>query len=69
MGFRPIKNTYIKLSNRHFQKLRDLELHPGQKRFFSDIKVTKEKQLSNFNLVGYCQRKSKKNHHKPPWYI
>ncbi len=68
-AFRQIKNTYIKLSDRHFQKLRDLELNPGQKIFFSDVKVTKEKQLSSFNLVGYWKRKYKKNHHKQPWYI
>ena len=68
-AFRQIKSTYVELGDGEFKNLQNLGLRPGQKRLFTNIKVTKEKQLSGFNLVFYWKRKSKKNHYKQPWYI
>lgn len=51
------KDVYVKLRGQQEQKISDLELQPGMKRFYSRVNYTKKKGFGYFNLGAYWKRK------------
>ncbi len=68
-AFRQKKDTYLKSKKVEEIQFKNLEVTPGVKQFFTDLKVTKEKGFGKFNAAVYLKRKYKKNRVKEPWYI
>ena len=52
-----------------YRALKDLNIKPGNSRFYANIYCTKAHQLREFNLVAYCQRKYRGRGPEEPWYI
>ena len=63
------KNPLIKRKYKQYQSLNSLEISPGTKVMYRGLFVTQENQKERFNLVIYCQRKSKRNQLPQPWYL
>ena len=53
------KNENIEIANENWQSLDELGLTPGVSRFYSNIKVTKTKQIEGFNVAAKWKRKFK----------
>ena len=63
------KSTCIADDDVVYRALKDLELKPGQSRFYANIYCTKAHQLGDFNLAAYRKRKYRGRGPKEPWYI
>ena len=53
------KNENIEIENQNWQSLNNLGLTPGVSRFYSNIKVTKTKQIEGFNVAAKWKKKFK----------
>ena len=53
------KNENIEIENQNWQSLNNLGLTPGVSRFYSNIKVTKTKQVEGFNVAAKWKKKFK----------
>jgi hypothetical protein len=67
--FRQKHQTYIKQRGKNYQQLKNLNLSPGNKIFFSEINLTKKKGFGYFSLAAYWKRKYKSSQIKQAWYL
>jgi hypothetical protein len=63
------KNENIEIENNIWCQLKYLGLKPGTSLFIEDVKVTKTKQISGFNIAGKWKRKVSKYVAKEGWFI
>lgn len=63
------ESAYVKLRFQQEQKISELELHPGMKRFYSRVNYTKKKGFGHFNLGAYWKRKYRGKQEKQGWYL
>ena len=63
------KNENIEIENGNWQSLDDLGLAPGVSRFYSNIKVTKTKQIEGFNVAAKWKKKFKGCAPDEGWFI
>ncbi len=63
------KNEFIEVQNSEWQQLDNLGLSPGISLFLEEIKMTKTKKISGFNLAGKWQRKIGGMTPKEGWFI
>jgi Transposase DDE domain len=67
--FRQKKGTFIQLKKQPLQALDSLGLRPGMKKFFSGIKVTKEKGFGKAYIAAYWKRAYRGKVEKESWYL
>ena len=63
------KNENIQIENQNWQSLDDSGLTPGVSRFYSNIKVTKTKQIEGFNVAAKWKKKFKGCAPNEGWFI
>ncbi len=63
------KNENIEIENGSWQSLDDLGLTPGISWFYSNIKVTKTKQIEGFNVAGKWKKKFQGYAPNEGWFI
>jgi hypothetical protein len=63
------KGTCIAADGAVYRALKDLNIKPGNSRFYANIYCTKAHQLGEFNLAAYYQRKYRGRGSEEPWYI
>jgi hypothetical protein len=63
------KNENIEIEDGIWYQLNNLGLKPGISLFIEDVKVTKTKQVSGFNIAGKWKRKVYKYVAKEGWFI
>jgi hypothetical protein len=68
-ALRQKKGTCIADDNAVYRALKDLDIKPGESRFYANIYCTKAHQLGDFNLAAYWKRKYRGRKPKEPWYI
>ena len=63
------KNENIEIENQNWQSLNNLGLTPGVSQFYSNIKVTKTKQVEGFNVAAKWKKKFKGCAPNEGWFI
>ncbi len=67
--FRQKKDTTFRKKRQKFQPLSSIEISPGVRSFYTDIKVTQKKGFGYFNLAVYWKRKYGGKQDKEAWYL
>jgi hypothetical protein len=63
------QDVNMKKKGGQYQKLHELGLQPGMKKFYSHINYTKKKGFGQFNLAAYWKRKYNGKVEKEGWFI
>ena len=61
--------TTFREKRQPFQPLAHIPLHPGIRRFYSQVSLTQKKGFHRFNLAAYWKRKYKGQPEDEPWYL
>ncbi|WP_448265528.1 IS4 family transposase [Nostoc sp. DSM 114159] len=67
--FRQKKDTTFRQKRQKFQPLSSIEIYPGIRSFYPDVKVTQKKGFGCFNLAVYWKRKYRGKQDKEAWYL
>jgi len=67
--FRQKKSANIKQKGQEFQSLNEFSIKPGERRFFPNIKVGKEPQITGLSMGIYWRRKYRGMGELEPWYL
>jgi len=67
--FRQKKDTTFRQKRQKFQPLSSIEIYPGVRSFYTDVKVTQKKGFGCFNLAVYWKRKYRGKQDKEAWYL
>ncbi|BAY41436.1 hypothetical protein NIES2111_58320 (plasmid) [Nostoc sp. NIES-2111] len=67
--FRQKKDTTFREKRQKFQPLSSIEIHPGCRQFYTNIKVTQKRGFGHFNLAVYWKRKYRGKQDKEAWYL
>nr|MDZ8059442.1 IS4 family transposase [Nostoc sp. EkiNYC01] len=67
--FRQKKDTTFRQKRHKFQPLSSIEIYPGVRSFYTDVKVTQKKGFGCFNLAVYWKRKYRGKQNKEAWYL
>ena len=67
--FRQKKATNFRKKRQKFQPLSSIEIYPGVRFFYPDVKVTQKQGFGWFNLAVYWKRKYKGKQDKEAWYL
>jgi hypothetical protein len=67
--FRQKKDTTFRKKRQKFQPLSSIEIYPGVRSFYTDVKVTQKKGFGCFNLAVYWKRKYRGKQDKEAWYL
>ena len=68
-AFREKDNIYIKRSRKNEERLKNLKLVPGIKVLHKNVKVTKQKGFSKFNILAYKKRDYRHHQASDSWFI
>lgn len=63
------KDTYLQLKGNPYQRLDDLGIIPGVKRFLTQVKVRKVKGFGQGAIAIYWKRKYRGKREDEPWYL
>ena len=67
--FRQKKDTTSREKRHSFQPLSSIEIYPGVRKFYTNVKVTQKQGFGWFNLAVYWQRKYRGKQDKEAWYL
>ncbi|BAY36121.1 hypothetical protein NIES2111_04410 [Nostoc sp. NIES-2111] len=67
--FRQKKDTTFWQKRQKFQPLSSIEIYPGIRSFYTDVKVTQKQGFGWFNLAVYWKRKYRGKQNKEAWYL
>ena len=67
--FRQKKDTTFRKKRQKFQSLSSIEVYPGIRKFYDNIKFTQKRGFGSFNLAIYWKRKYRNKQDKEPWYL
>ena len=67
--FRQKKDTTFRKKRQKFQPLSSIEIYPGIRSFYTNIKITQKQGFGWFNLAVYWQRKYRGKQNKEAWYL
>jgi hypothetical protein len=68
-ALRQKKETTFRQKRAEFQPLYNLDIRPGERKFYRQVYWTQTRQSSRFNLAIYWKRKYRKKQQQEPWYI
>lgn len=63
------KNTTFREKRQSFQPLSSIEIYPGVRKFYTNVKVTQKQGFGWFNLAVYWKRKYRGKQDKEAWYL
>ncbi|MEH1971329.1 IS4 family transposase [Nostoc sp.] len=71
MGFvlRQKKDTTFREKRQKFQPLSSIDIYPGIRQFYPNVKLTQKKGFGRFNLAVYWKRKYRSKQEKEAWYL
>jgi len=67
--FRQKKDTTFRKKRQKFQPLSSIEIYPGIRSFYTNVKVTQKQGFGWFNLAVYWKRKYRGKQTKEAWYL
>lgn len=67
--FRQKKDTTFREKRQEFQPLSSIEIYPGCRQFYNNVKVTQKRGFGRFNLAVYWKRKYRSKQDKEAWYL
>jgi hypothetical protein len=67
--FRQKKDTTFRQKRQKFQPLSSIEIYPGIRQFYTNVKVTQKQGFGWFNLAVYWKRKYRGKQDKEAWYL
>ena len=67
--FRQEKNTTFREKRQSFQSLSSIEIYPGVRKFYTNVKLTQKQGFVWFNLAVYWKRKYRGKQDKEAWYL
>ena len=68
-AFRQKKDTTFQEKKQKFQPLSSIEIYPGIRQFYTNVKVTQKPGFGRFNLAVYWKRKYRGKQDKEAWYL
>ncbi|MBD2615982.1 IS4 family transposase [Nostoc punctiforme FACHB-252] len=63
------KDTTFRQKWQKFQPLSNIEIYPGIRQFYTNVKVTQKRGFGQFNLGVYWKRKYRGKQEKSAWYL
>jgi hypothetical protein len=63
------KDTTFCEKGKKFQSLSSIEVYPGVRQFYPNVKFTQKRGFGRFNLAVYWKRKYKSKQDKEAWYL
>lgn len=67
--FRQKKDTTFRKKRQKSQPLSSIEIYPGIRSFYTNVKITQKQGFGWFNLAVYWKRKYRGKQNKEPWYL
>ncbi|WP_221645433.1 IS4 family transposase [Nostoc sp. UCD120] len=67
--FRQKKDTTYRQKGQKFQPLSSIEIYPGIRQFYPNVKFTQKRGFGRFNLGVYWKRKYRGKQEKEAWYL
>ena len=67
--FRQKKDTTFQEKRQKFKPLNSIEICPGIRQFYPNVKLTQKKGFGRFNLAVYWKRKYRSKQEKSAWYL
>ncbi|RCJ39571.1 transposase [Nostoc minutum NIES-26] len=67
--FRQKKDTTFRQKGQKFQPLSSIEIYPGIRQFYPNVKFTQKRGFGRFNLGVYWKRKYRGKQEKETWYL
>lgn len=67
--FRQKKDTTFQEKRQKFKPLSSIEIYPGIRSFYPNVKLTQKKGFGRFNLAVYWKRKYRGKQEKSAWYL
>lgn len=62
-------DKYIQIPGADYQRLKTIELAPGQSCYLSPVKLTKQKGFGSMALAGYRSKSKQNNQSEEGWYL
>ena len=67
--FRQKKDTTFCEKGQKFQPLSEIDIYPGVRQFYTNVKCTQKRGFGRFNLAVYWKRKYRGKQDKEAWYL